>query len=73
MENLKPVFEILSTGGPAALSALMFVFWWLERKERQELQKQIFELATKQIESNSKLESSLIALKELINQLSHRL
>ena len=73
MENLKQVFEIMSAGTPAALSTFMIVFWWLERKDRKELQKQIFELATKQIESQMKLDSSLTALKDLINLISNRL
>ena len=73
MENLKTVFDVLSAGGPYGVASLLFVMWWLERKERQELQKQFFEIATKQISANMKLEASVNALKDLFNQLAGRL
>lgn len=73
MEHLKTVYEVLSAGGPFGVAAVFFIMWWLERKERQELQKQVFDLATQQITASMKLETSVNALKDLFTQLAGRL
>jgi hypothetical protein len=73
MEGLADLYNILKSGGPYGIIALVFTWGYLERKERQDLSKQLYDLATQQITASLKTESSLSSLKDLISQLSNRL
>lgn len=36
--ELKDLLELIRTGGPSAIAAIMGVMWWLERGERKDCQ-----------------------------------
>jgi len=71
--SFKELYSIIKEGGPYAITTLALVWGYFERKERQGSQKNMFELATRQIEANLKLEASVTALKDVLMQISNRI
>lgn len=71
MEGLAiaPFLKLLETSGPTALVGVVFAAaWWFERKENQQKEAKLLKLATSQMQINTKLVTSLRALREQIRQ-----
>ncbi len=67
------LFELLKTGGPLAISAVVLFIWWLERKGRKEerdrnieLESQLLDLSIAQTEAVTKFDATLSSLKEYL-------
>jgi hypothetical protein len=74
------VYEVLRTGGPFAVSVLLFYMWREERKEKnslredhEKLQGRVLENAIAQTQAMTKLEASIIGLKDVLNTVLNRL
>jgi hypothetical protein len=63
------VQEILKTSGPASLLAMMgWAAWWYERKKSDELTRRLFKISSAQAQSNTRMESALRALREMVRE-----
>jgi hypothetical protein len=67
--DVKTIFEIAKVGGPASLAFFAILAWWLERKDRKELQKAVVDMVGAQAASNAQTEGAINALKEAVNML----
>ena len=80
MKELEIVYNVLQTGGPVAISCLLFYMWREERKESKALRQRQYELENKildntvaQTQAMTKLESSISGLKDVLNQVLGRI
>lgn len=61
------VHEILKTSGPSSLLAMFgWVAWWYERKKNEEMTRRNFKMNAAQIQTNTRVEGALRALREII-------
>jgi fructose-1-phosphate kinase PfkB-like protein len=65
--------EIVQIGGLGSLAVAAMTAWWLERKDRKEMTKQLISLATAQIESNIANKILLESIKDVMSQVLTRL
>lgn len=57
----------MQTSGPASLVGMFgWYAWWYERKKGEEKDRRIFKLSAAQVQSVTRMESALQALRELI-------
>lgn len=68
MDNVKELVGLIATGGPAVLATIFLWAWWNERKENRALQKSLLALSIAQIKASTKLESAMVALKDVIRR-----
>lgn len=61
--------EILKLVGSGGVVALLIIVWWNERSERIQAQKDLLDLAVKQVETNAKLAEMLSGMKETVSQI----
>jgi hypothetical protein len=80
MTELQQIYNILQAGGPVAVAALLFYMWREERKEvhrlqknNDQLQEKTMENAVAQIQATTKMESAIIALKDLLSQFINKM
>ena len=57
--SLSALIDLVVKGGPAAMAGIFLWMWWLERKERRELQKALLTLSTTTIQALTKFEAEL--------------
>lgn len=73
MENI--IIDTLKSGGPFAISVLLFYMWREERRDKtsireahEQLQSKVLENAVVQTQATTKMEGAITALKDVLTQ-----
>ncbi len=57
--SFSDLVDLIVKGGPTATAGIFLWMWWLERKERREVQKSLLTLSTTTIQALTKFEAVL--------------
>ena len=73
MDALKDLVTLLATGGSTAVAAIFALVWFLERRENRKMQQELLDLAIAQVQINTRLDATMLGLKDVALQVFNRL
>ena len=78
--DLISIINTFQTGGPYVLAGILYYLWREERKEKldlrakhEQLQARLLENSIAQVQATTKMESAIVALKDILNQFLSRM